>query len=411
MFLQVEVSPEEAKVEVQIRTVDLNREPTAGVTVEAYNATADSTLLEQGITNQTGWVRFQLSNDTDYKFKAFWKEMEVGSLPKQRVKSDITIDVLQCSLAHIKVVVKDEAEVPLPYIDVILTYSYQSRYNETVSERATFETRENGTVTASNMLINANYTIEALRYGSLFDKTQISNLKQLLKDGWAKINITCPTYKLFIQVVDSDRLPLQNMKVEVYEWSSRNLLQTGTTNELGSVTFHFTCGRYTVLIRGSNEELGMVILNETAVDLFEDLSFLLIHCKIFNITPSVKVVDYLGQPVPDARVELQRKIGQEWIKIEAIRKTNAQGIALMPKIGGDYRVTVYIREVLCETRTLYLDETKVVFFKIEKSVMVGGHPIDTAQLITTITLILLIALLFIILSLRRLQKIANKISN
>jgi 5-hydroxyisourate hydrolase-like protein (transthyretin family) len=403
----IQASPEQAEVEVRIRTVDLNKEPLAGVTVEAYNATADpETLIEEGVTNQTGWVRFQLANDTDYSFKAFWRDAEVGSLPKQRITSNTTIDDFQCGLAHIKVVVTDEADVPLPYIDVVLAYSYLTRYNETASEKDSFETRENGTIVASNMPANANYTIEARRYGSLFNRTQIPSLNQLLEDGWADITITCPTYTLFTHVLDSGKLPLPNVEVEVYERSSRILMQSGTTNDRGSVAFNLTFGRYRVVVYGYSEELKRrVILNETVVDLIEDRSFLSIHCKVFNVTSSVKVVDYFGQPIPDAVIGLERKVDQEWVKIEPIRKTDAYGVASMPKIGGDYRISVYVAGDLCETRTVYLGETRVFLFKADKYTMVGGYPVETSRLIAYISLGLLIALLGLALSYRRLWRI------
>lgn len=403
----IQASPEQAEVEVRIRTVNLNREPLTGVTVEAYNATTDpETLVKEAVTNQTGWVRFQLANDTYYSFKAFWKDVEVGSLPKQNITSNTTIDDFQCSLAHIKVVVTDEADVPLPYIDVVLAYSYLTRHNETVPESVSFETRENGTIVAPNMLTNANYTIEARRYGSLFNRTQIPSLNQLLKDGWANIAITCPTYTLFTHVLDSDRLPLPNMEVEVYEWSSRILVQSGTTNDRGSVAFNGTFGRYRVVVYGYSEELKRrIVLSENVVDLIEDRSFLSIHCEIFNVTSSVKVVDYFGQPIPDAVIELERKFDQEWVKIEPVRKTDVYGVAPMPKIGGDYRISVYVAGDLCETRTLYLSETRVLLFKTDKYAMVSGYPVETSRLIAYISLSLLIALLGLALSHRRLWQI------
>jgi len=331
-------------------------------------------------------------------------------LPKQHITSNTTIHDFQCSLADIKVMVTDEADVPLPYVEVVLACSYVKRNNETVPERASFETRENGTIVARNLLANANYTIEAKRYGSIFNTTQIPSLNQLLKDGWVNITITCPTYTLFTHVVDSGRLPLPNMEVEVYEWSSWILVHSGTTNDQGSAAFNCTAGRYRVIVYGYSEELKRrIILNETIVDLIEDELFLLIHCKIFNVNPSVKVVDYFGQPIHDALIELERKIDQEWTKIEPVRKTDAYGVSLMPKIGGDYRISVYVAGDLCETRTLYLDETKVLLFKIDKYTMVSGYPIETNRLTAYITLTLLITFLGLALSYKRLwQMIIRK---
>jgi len=394
LTLPVRASPEQAEVQVQIKAINLNKEPLARVTIEVYNATTDrEVLVEKGATNRTGWAGFRLANDTYYSFKAFWKGVEVGSLPKQRIISNVTIGDFQCSLAHVKVVVTDESGAPLPYIKIDLAYSCLTRDNETVSERASFETRENGTIVAPNMLANANYTIEARRYDSLFNRTQIPSLHQLLDGGWVNITVTCPTYTLFTQVLDSNKLPLPKTEVRVYEWSGRVLVQSGTTNDQGSFIFNGTFGRYRVIVYAYSAELPVpepVVLNETVVDLIEDRSSLLIHCKIFNLTLSVTVVDYFGQPIPDAVVEVERKIDQEWVKIEP-RKTDACGTASLPKIGGDYRISVYVVGDLCETRTLYLDETKVLLFKVDKYAMAGGHPVETSQLIVCVSLSLLIA--------------------
>jgi len=159
-------------------------------------------------------------------------------------------------------------------------------------------------------------------------------------------------------------------------------------------------------VYGYSEELKRrIILNETVVDLIEDELLLLIHCKIFNVNPSVKVVDYFGQPIPDALIELERKIDQEWTKIEPVRKTDAYGVASMPKIGGDYRISVYVAGDLCETRTLYLDETKVLLFKIDRYATVSGYPIETSRLTAYISLTLLIAFLGLALSYKRLWQL------
>ncbi len=407
--LPIQALSEQAEVQVEIRAVNLNKEPIPDVTVEVYNATTESEApVMSEKTNETGWVKFSLLNDTYYSFKAFWKNVQVGSLPKQRILSNVTIDNFNCSLAHVKVTVIDEANVPLPLITMTLTYSYLTRYNETIPEKISFETNENGTIVASNMIINANYTIEALRYGLLFNTTLLPNLNLLLDGGWANLTITCPKYALFIHVFDSSKLPLPRVKVDAYEWSSQILAQSGTTNDSGSVTFNCIFGKYKIRVYSYSAELNStVLLNETVTDLIEDKSFLAIHCKIFNLTPSVAVVDFFRQPIPNAMIEIERRIEQDWVKIEPLRKTDSYGVASLPKIGGDYRISVYVMGGLCETRTLYLDESRLILFKMDKYVMVGGNPLETSQLIIYVSLIPLIALL--ILAYRRsLKRIIRK---
>ena len=81
----------------------------------------------------------------------------------------------------------------------------------------------------------------------------------------------------------------------------------------------------------------------------------------------------------------------------------------MPRIGGDYRISVYVVGDLCETRTLNLSEMKVLLFRTEKYAMVSGYLVESCRLITCISLILFIVLLGLPLSYRRLwQMIVRK---
>ncbi|KPV64814.1 MAG: Nickel uptake substrate-specific transmembrane region [Candidatus Bathyarchaeota archaeon BA1] len=390
--LSIPASSENAWVQVKIRTINLNKEPIANMTVEVYNATKDpEAFIMREKTNQTGWVEFELPNGTHYSFKAFWKDVQVGSLPKRHITSNVTIGNFSCSLAHVKVLVTDERNAPLPYIDITLTYNYSTKNKEKRSEETSFISNETGTIVAPNMLINASYAIEARRYGFLFNRTLVPDLNQLLKGGWVNITITCPTYTLFIHVVDSVKLPIPRAQVQVFEWNGNVLTQSGNTNDRGSITFNCTFGKYKIRVHGYSTELkSRLLLNETFVNLIEDRLFFLINCKILNVAPSVVVIDYFGQPIPNAMVEVERKVEQRWVKIEPPRKTDAYGTASLPKIGGDYRISVYVMGELYGTRTLYLDETKVVMFKMDTYIMVGGHPLKTSQLITYVLLSLLI---------------------
>ncbi|NIW18464.1 hypothetical protein GWN28_08775, partial [candidate division KSB1 bacterium] len=105
----------------QIQTKNLANEAVAGIMVHVYNATTDE-ALDPEITNATGWVRFLL-DPGNYSFIAFWKDVEVGILPNQVIEENKTL-TLECSLAHVKIAIEDEAHVALPFIDVILMYSY-----------------------------------------------------------------------------------------------------------------------------------------------------------------------------------------------------------------------------------------------------------------------------------------------
>jgi hypothetical protein len=357
---------------------EYDNESLTGVTIEACVGT---TVIASGTTNETGWVDFQIDLG-NYNFTALWQNETVGSL-SQGVTGNATF-YIECELAHVKIAIIDESHPPqpLPFINITLVS------NKTGT--LLFTTNFTGTI-ALNTFTNISYTIEARRYGYLFNTTLIENLTSTLD-----MNITCPTYTLFAQVLDSNGLPLQNVQVKVYEWESERLMGSKVTNNLGSATFGCTFGIYTV--RVYDLESG-VMLNETVVSLIENLFFFVIHCRISNVNLSVVVEDYFGHPIPNAKVQVER----DSVEIANLTTESNGTVSLYKIIGGNCKISVYVRGELCETTTLYLDETKVVVFKLERFVVFGGYPLETTQLVAGISLGVVIALFALALIYRRLR--------
>jgi hypothetical protein len=360
-----------------------DNEPLAGVSVAAY---LNETYVATGITNETGWVDLRVSYG-NYTFRAFWRGVEFGSLVEvgsldYTVLQNATLPPLECELAHLAITIKDEAGFPLPFINVTLTS------NKTGLLRS--ETNSTGTV-KSNTFTNVSYTIEARRYGLLFSTTQIANLTVT---RW--VNITCPTYTLFVNVLDSKGIPLRNVEVEVYEWSSgvAEPVLSETTDDLGSAVFHLTFGRYKVWVYNEDHT---IILNKTVVDLTEDQLFFVVHCKIFNVDLSVIVKDYFGQPISNALVEVKRENGS----ILSPKTVSKGTYSFYNLTGGDCQISVSVMGTVSETRTLYLDEAKVVVFKLEKFAVVSGFLLEVTQLIAYISLGIVIALFALALIYRR----------
>jgi hypothetical protein len=360
-----------------------DNEPLAGVSVAAY---LNETYVATGITNETGWVDLRVSYG-NYTFRAFWRGVEFGSLVEvgsldYTVLQNATLPPLECELAHLAITIKDEAGFPLPFINVTLTS------NKTGLLRS--ETNSTGTV-KSNTFTNVSYTIEARRYGLLFSTTQIANLTVT---RW--VNITCPTCTLFVNVLDSKGIPLKNVEVKVYEWSSgvAEPAQSNTTDDLGSAVFHLMFGRYKVWVYNDDHT---IILNKTVVDLTEDQLFFVVHCKIFNVDLSVIVKDYFGQPISNALVEVKRENGS----ILSPKTVSKGTYSFYNLTGGDCQISVSVMGTVSETRTLYLDEAKVVVFKLEKFAVVSGFLLEVTQLIAYISLGIVITVFALALIYRR----------
>ena len=423
VVLPIQVSPQEAVVEVSIRTVNLNNEPLYNATVQVYNATeSPRTLIDVGETDEDGRIAFTLINNTYYEFEAFWELAYVGTLPRRLITSDVTIDNFNCSLASLKLAVTNEANIPLPLTELNVTYShfavvggyitigdelhsYYTIGNETTSNQASFVTDQTGTTALSNILVNANYTIEARRYGFLFNKTVISDLSSLLKEGWVNVTFVAPTHALTVNVRDSTNTPIPLAQVEVHEFNRQLPAESGTTDNSGNTRFSLTIGKYQIQTYYQDPELKRtILLNDTVVDVFEDRSFI-IQCMIFPISPSVKILDYFGQPIPNVTVEVERRFDAEWVKIEPTRNTGSNGVAPLPNVGGDYRISIYTSGGISQTRTISIDRTEQVVFKLDGWTLMGGYLIATSQLAATILLsLLVISLVLIFLYKRFLQK-------
>jgi len=366
----------------QIQTRNLDNEIVSGISVSAYLPFVAIPIVTM-ISDKDGLTKFPLEAG-NYSFKASLSKVEIGNIPVLSLSENIT-EILVCQLAHIRTCVKDVDETPLPFINVTFTYEYTTTDNETISIKNSFETDSTGIVVLPNTFTNTSYIIEARRYNHLFNKTTIGNLTTSL---W--VNVTCPTCPLFIHVVDSNEHPLQNVQVTVYEWSSERLMLSEATNKTGNITSDLTFGRYKITVSNHSADFEVIVLNQTILDLIED-QFLVIRCKIFGVALSVKVVDYFGQPISNAPVEIERKSEQGWTKIKPSPKTDSEGIVSLPNIGGDYLISIYASGSLDETRTISLTTSQQVVIKLDRYVLVGGYLIETSQFITYISLILLVA--------------------
>jgi len=245
------------------------------------------------------------------------------------------------------------------------------------------------------------YTIKARRHSFLFNETFI----ELLALSWVNMTITCPTYTMFVHVLDSQRLSLQNVQVAAYEWNGSVIVRSGYTNDQGNINFSLTFGRYKVKVYNDSAVLGHeVVLNETMIDLINPELSIIVYCKIFNIDLSVKALDFFGQPVPNAMVEIERKVGQEWLKVDS-SLTGLNGLASLNSIvGGDYRISIYLEGKLAGIKQLYLDESKQILFTIGNYAVIGGYPVETIQLITYASIVLLVVVFSLALTYRRLLR-------
>jgi len=385
------------KIPFQVRTKKLDGEVLAEVKVDAYNATRDWVASDK--TDDEGLARLSVEGG-NYTIEASWaiepaKYVLVGTLSNQSIKGNVTL-TLWCWIAHLRIAVNP----PLPFINVTLTY-----YNI----KSSFETNRTAIIEMYNMPTNISYTIEARRYGLLFYNETIDKLPAEMGVSWINRTVTCPNRTMYVYVLDWERQPIANVQVSLIEWSSGALTASNTTDDHGNANFSTTFGRYRVNVYNYSAVLEReIVLNETTIDLIEDMS-VEIYCSIFNVNLHVRALDYFGQPIPNALVEVERKFGQEWVEIASLT-TGLDGFARFDAlhghsiVGGDCRVSVYVAGELCGINHLYLYGSKQIIFKIGKYTMIVGHSVETSQLIVCISIGLLVVVFVLALTYRRLLR-------
>jgi len=378
---------------VQIKAENINHEPLSNILVEAHNTTAK---IAEKSTNATGVATFLLEM-ANYTFKALWKNVEVGALPILSIMENMTL-TLTCNLTNIKILVLNQADppAPVPFVSLAVNYNYTTKSNVTKQETLTFTTNYTGIWKLRNMLTNVSYDIEARRYGFVFYQTYIENMAV---SPWFNMTITVPTYTALIHVTDSKTSSAEGVKVEAYEWNGGST-QYKTTDSNGDASFSLTFGKYRI-----RAYKGDILLDETTIDLIQNQSSFIFHLATFNVDFNVIVLDYFGQPFPNARVNVV-KVEHE-TTVESVNGTTGPDgrVTFGGILGGDSRISVYFEGQLSKTKDLYLTDSEQVTFHLSRYVIVAGYVMETSQFVTAIALVILIVAFIVALTYKRLFKI------
>jgi len=382
---------------------NLLNEPVPGVSISVWEVQETQNVsLGTKNTDATGRTIFTLEIGI-YMYNASWEGASIAyPIPNQVIeisKNGVNATGnwdwnITCRLSTLEIKVIDgKTGEPLPFIQLELNYTYTNitGYNVPVKKQA--EINVTGFTKIRNLITEINYTINASRYGYAFNWTTFHLPTQPLY----KLNITCPVYVLSLYVLESHGYPLKNAYIEVNEWTMGTATPTdsGSTSDYGFLNIECTFGKYNVRVYESIQK--RILLNETTIYLIQNPTDVTIHCKLYNLTLTIKVVDYFDQPLPNIIVELRRE-GIEYFK----GTTNKEGIVSFPLndyvlIGGNYRVSVLFAEGSdpIQAITLYLDKSQNITLKVNKYVLFMGTLLETSQLAVVL---LALAILLVLLS-------------
>jgi type IV secretory pathway VirB2 component (pilin) len=388
---------------VSIETTNLDGASVAKVITAVYKTVKGSqTLVASNSTNSKGLTTSTLTQGGNYTLKAYYEAAQVNTTNIYVTENSSW--TLTCQITNIEFTVKDNTPKhnPLPLVLLNVTVAYKTFEN--VSQTAP---EDNLTNTAGegiflNQLVMANYTVRAYRapYQAqlLFNTTELTTVAQAINRN---ITIICPLLNLTVHAEDAKNALLAGYPVQIYEFLG-GLYNYSTTDASGNVTFSATFGEYQVRLYDPNET---ILLNETYYNLVNASAFLLVRSEICHANLSITVLDYLGLPIPNISVELERD-GAPSITL----KTNGKGVAFFDGItGGNCYISISTGSGSpIETANVLVQGNTATTVTLKNYVSVLGLLIGTNQFAVILTFIVLIILLLFFLLYRRRSKASEE---
>ncbi|MEM3696165.1 MAG: hypothetical protein QXQ94_01495 [Candidatus Bathyarchaeia archaeon] len=358
--------------DVNITARNLAEEPVPEVAIQIFeneSSVVNATSGSDGFAS----VKLEIGN---YTANGYFREKKVGETWVNVTESSLSFDIT-CNLTNLKVsvlAVVDGNEFLVPEVRLSLS-------PENLTSTPNLNTNITGAAIFHHLLPNETYTLNASRYDMQFNTT---TLYGLLLDGnpiaWFNLTILCPPCKLQVNVTNpnANDQPISNALVKSQEiMGGLNFENTTTTD--GTVIFSSPLGKYIVEVYVSG-----IKINETFVFLNESFINLPISCKFYGLNIKIQVVDYFGQPIPNANVTLSLDGLKRW------NLAKSDGIAeFLDAIGGDLQVAVYLPGKVEPylVSPLHVDSSKTIQIKIERYTILAGFLVETSHLVTSIIIV------------------------
>jgi hypothetical protein len=364
---------------IDIYTQNLAQETAPQILVKVRDQTTNtnSTIT----SDKNGLASFQLEKG-NHTFEAFWKgKVKVGEMQNVTIAGNYTYN-LACNLTNIKIIIKDKDENLMSFVPLKINYTYTT---------TTEGKKENGSITGqtdlsglfiiNSTLTHIDYTVNASRYGIVFNQNN-NTIQDLPTQAWFNVTVLCPSKTLTLNVTENHRNPLPNARVELIEQMG-GISYNKITDDVGEAVISCTFGKYIVRVYANS-----ILLKETSVNVFND-TYCEIYCQLYNLTISVKVVDYFGQPISNANVTWQLNGLQNW------SLTQSDGSATFNNIiGGNLQVTVYLpaQSQPSMVTASFVDSSQTIEIKLDEYVILAGFLIETSYLTTAIIIAVILIL-------------------
>jgi len=368
--------------QIEVYTRNLAGDAVSQVLVEALDQATN--ITNDAASDENGTARFRLEKG-NHTFEPFWRgKVKVPETQNVTITGNATY-YLRCELSNLKITVKDKDGNLIPFVPLNINYTYIT-IKEGKAENGSIsgQTGLSGVFFIDSTLPRIDYTVNASRYGIVFNKNN-NTIQDLPANAWFNVTILCPAETLTLNITENHQNPLPSARVELIEQMG-GITYTKISSESGIAVINCTFGNYTLKVYADN-----ILLNETFVEMFND-THREIYCKLYNLTISVKVVDYLGQPIPNANVTWQA------YGLQNSALTRSDGIATFSNvIGGDLQVTVYLpsQSQPFEVTTQSIDSSRTIEIKLGKYVILAGFLVETSYLTTAIIIVVTVLLVFL----------------
>lgn len=382
---------------------NLAGEPVPNALIKIHDKWANKTY---NVTSNIKGVATKQLERGEYNATAYFKKVRVGEALTFNIENESKVLNFTCQLTSLNITVFSALDpaIKIPFVSIRLYYNFTTDLDgKKVNETISFQTDITGTAKQHSFLLKASYKMNASRYGRIFNQTTFANLESC---AWNNITIVCPERVLQVNVTDWEGKPIENALVELHEFMG-GLHYTKFTDNTGNATLRCVFGKYHLKVYSN-----AIMLKEETVELFNETVTLPTRCTLYNLPICVKVVDYFGQPIPNANVTLERN----GIKIHS-SVTGADGIANFKEIGGTLTIKVYLakRDLPEATLTAYIGEgrdySNPILVKIGKYVVLAGLLVDSSQFAMITLILATIVLVAIIEIIRRKRFRTGKVSS
>ena len=316
---------------------------------------------------------------------AFWNGVKVG-------QNDLTVSssdsfTIKCTLTNLKITVKNQIGVPMSSVSLAVSYSYKPADNSDFQiGSVTGQTNRAGSFTINSTLPQISYNIEASIYNEVFNAAN-ETFNNIPAQALSEVVITCPNEALTLTVVGYNQAPISGARIELIE-ETNSLVYTATTNDSGTANNLVTFGTYHVTVYKDK-----IQINETIIEAF-NTSQQEIHCTLYGIEVSVRVVDLLGNGIPNANVTL---VGQASERFSSL--TKGDGTATFSDVvGGNMQILAFAQGSPnnYQAITITVNQPTSVHIKLGQFIALGSFVVLASTLIAIIIVALAIIVLIIV---------------